>query len=75
MTVDNDNADGSMPAQDAIVRMKNVSLGPDEYAIVGERHVNDKKHGMYVYPCGAVDVSDVVCPNVKLGETTDSKGP
>jgi hypothetical protein len=75
LVADNALPDGRMPEEDAVLRMINTRLEPDQYGLVGVRHVNDRKNGTYLYPCTAATASDLIYRNVKLGSDVKSKGP
>jgi hypothetical protein len=75
LSAENQNADGSMPATDATMRIHDARLDPDQYSLIGVRNVRDTENGTYLYPCGAVDQADVLCPNIVLGTSHRSKGP
>lgn len=75
LSADNQNPDGTMPAEDALYRIHDTTLEPDQYALIGVRNNKDTVNGTNLYFCGGVDGPDIACPGIKLGATRASVGP
>lgn len=75
LSADNQNPDGTMPAEDGLFRIDDMILEPGQYALIGVRNNKDTVNGTHLYFCGGVDGADITCPGVKLGAARTAVGP